>query len=463
MYLPGETGYWERMRRSFQPDPHDVPIGFVDAGSSADIQAAILCSRQRGYRVCPRGGGHSRIGSGSCSGIVVDVGRIDFMSYSLDKSTVEIGAGLTLGPFAYRLYTDAKRVFPIGSCPSVGIVGYTLAGGLSKLSTKLGFGCDNLEEVKMILANGTEIIANRTLNSEILWASRGGGGGRFGIVFGMRLRVYETTEFDQHVVFSSQISGRERIIPFLIWYFQWRDGGNTVSRAKVLWTSSGLTMHVRGACLNSASAAHCRENLEAQGFHKFRFDTDSLREGSTALDLLQFLHSESEASVEKAFLENGKIYSRGREKRGTNAVNGISFRYLGGERYPSETFFNSVFDLIQRLLSETRIYRFTLIVQSMGDAVVGVREDDSALFGFRRSTHWLSFRVYSPNIGESFEGLEKVNRVFSPHSYGSFVNYEDPTLDNYAEAYFGRNQDRLKKLNTILDPDGVFLSKQPFI
>ena len=57
------------------------------------------------------------------------------------------------------------------------------------LARKYGLACDHLLEVEMVDYEGDVIVANRTHNSDLLWASQGGGGGNFGIVTRLSLSV----------------------------------------------------------------------------------------------------------------------------------------------------------------------------------------------------------------------------------------------------------------------------------
>ena len=65
-----------------------------------------------------------------------------------------------------------------------------LAGGAwGLLARAYGLGCDRIRAVTMVDAQGRVVQANSTYNSDLLWASCGGGGGNFGIVTSMRVQV----------------------------------------------------------------------------------------------------------------------------------------------------------------------------------------------------------------------------------------------------------------------------------
>jgi FAD/FMN-containing dehydrogenase len=70
----------------------------------------------------------------------------------------------------------------------VGIGGYTLGGGIGWLHRKLGAGCDSLVSAEMVTADGDVITLSETVNSDLFWAIRGGGG-NFGVVSNLKFRL----------------------------------------------------------------------------------------------------------------------------------------------------------------------------------------------------------------------------------------------------------------------------------
>lgn len=87
--------------------------------------------------------------------------------------------------------TLAKQGFiaPFGDSPTVGIGGITLGGGIGPLQRTIGLISDNLLEVEMVDAKGKVIRANKNRNSDLFWASRGGGGGNFGVYTRYKFKV----------------------------------------------------------------------------------------------------------------------------------------------------------------------------------------------------------------------------------------------------------------------------------
>ena len=63
-----------------------------------------------------------------------------------------------------------------GSSPDVGVVGYTLGGGLSWLARKHGIGANHVTAIELVTADGDFKRVDRDHDPDLFWALRGGGG-----------------------------------------------------------------------------------------------------------------------------------------------------------------------------------------------------------------------------------------------------------------------------------------------
>lgn len=94
-----------------------------------------------------------------------------------------------------------------GASVSVGASdGYVTGGGHGALTNVYGLAVDNVLQMKVLIANGTFLAANRCQNQDLFFAMRGGGGGTFGIVLNTTSRIYR--EVPMQVCISSSLGFR---------------------------------------------------------------------------------------------------------------------------------------------------------------------------------------------------------------------------------------------------------------
>ena len=93
-----------------------------------------------------------------------------------------------MGPCA-RANSGAGLAPLLGSSPDVGAVGYTLGGGMGWLARKYGLSTDSVNYFELVTADGRRVRASAQENPDLFWGLRGGGG-NFGVVTGMEIRLY---------------------------------------------------------------------------------------------------------------------------------------------------------------------------------------------------------------------------------------------------------------------------------
>ena len=118
---------------------------------------------------------------------------ISFLNYTSTYyrgPAVKIGAGIQDAE-AYAAADKQGVVFVGGDCATVGAAGgYTQGGGHSALSSKFGLAADQTLEWEVIDGSGQLIKASRTENSDLYWALSGGGGGTYGVVWSLTVKVH---------------------------------------------------------------------------------------------------------------------------------------------------------------------------------------------------------------------------------------------------------------------------------
>ncbi|RYO93423.1 hypothetical protein DL766_000813 [Monosporascus sp. MC13-8B] len=78
-----------------------------------------------------------------------------------------------------------------GDCPTVSIAGsYTQGGGTSSLGSKFGLAADRVLEWEVITGKGELLTTTPRQNSDLYWALAGGGGGTYGVVLSMTVKLH---------------------------------------------------------------------------------------------------------------------------------------------------------------------------------------------------------------------------------------------------------------------------------
>src|SRR5690606_9756418 len=145
-----------------------------------DVRECIDFARLSKTPIHMRSGGHSYAGWSTGPGLVIDVSRMNQVRVDAGSTIATIGAGAKLID-VYDGLAAQGRTLPGGSCPTVGIAGLTLGGGISMLGRAYGMTCDNLLEAEIVTANGKILTCDAKRHPDLFWACRGGGGGNFGI------------------------------------------------------------------------------------------------------------------------------------------------------------------------------------------------------------------------------------------------------------------------------------------
>src|SRR5262245_11213690 len=164
------------------------PLGVLRASSAEDVRQAVLWARRYRVRLTVRSGGHSYAGYSTSTGLVVDLRSL--RSISLGPTGVAtVGSGARLVDVDAALAAHGRAI-PSGSCPTVGIGGLALGGGVGFSSRTFGTTSDNVVAVEIVTADGRLRTCNAHENTDLLWACRGGGGGNFGVVTRFAFRTH---------------------------------------------------------------------------------------------------------------------------------------------------------------------------------------------------------------------------------------------------------------------------------
>jgi FAD/FMN-containing dehydrogenase len=188
LVLSGDTDY-ETARRIWNKSIDKHPAMIARCSGAADIASAISFARTNRLPASVRGGGHNVAGRALCDdGVVIDLSMMRGVIVDPQSRTVRVQGGATLADVDRETHAYGLAV-PTGTVSQTGIAGLTLGGGVGWLVRKYGLTCDNLISCEVVTANGNPISSSETINPDLFWGLRGGGGG-LGVVSSFLFRLH---------------------------------------------------------------------------------------------------------------------------------------------------------------------------------------------------------------------------------------------------------------------------------
>ncbi|CAL5010263.1 unnamed protein product [Urochloa decumbens] len=175
------------------------PSAIVLPSSQLDLQRAVLCAVNTSLAIRVRAGGHSYEGLSYTSEnhvpfAIIDVSNLNKIRVDAAAATVWAESGATLGELYHAFAQESKTLtFPGGSCSTLGLGGHVSGGGFGVLARKHGIAADNVLDATLIDAGGRSLTRD-TMDADVFWAIRGGGGGSWGVVYSWKLRLVTVPE-----------------------------------------------------------------------------------------------------------------------------------------------------------------------------------------------------------------------------------------------------------------------------
>jgi hypothetical protein len=189
--IPEHVGF-DEARRAFNLAVDQRPAAVAFPESAQDVAAAVLFAREFGLRVAAQGTGHNAGPLGPLEDtILLKTDRMRGVTVDPAGRSARVQAG-TLWHEVVQAAAQLGLAALAGSSPNVGVVGYTLGGGISFLARRYGLAANHVSAVELITADGTLVRADREHEPDLFWALRGGGGS-FGIVTALEFELFPIT------------------------------------------------------------------------------------------------------------------------------------------------------------------------------------------------------------------------------------------------------------------------------
>lgn len=427
---PGSRAY-DRLRQTPNPRYDGArPLALLEAASAADVAAGLAFGRDHGVPLAIRSGGHSYPGwsaGGSPPALVIDCRGLS--SASWQGTSVTFGPGAQLAA-VYEAVAGRGRALAGGSCPTVGLGGLTLGGGVGVITRAHGLTCDQLTSAEVVLADGRTVTASADSEPDLFWALRGGGGGHLGVVTSL---TYDT--FVAPMLSTSYLtwpaSAAADVVPA---WFDWLDGADPA-----LWSTLKLLAgdtHPDGPSLG----ATVTWVGSAGGF-------------DTALAPILATHPTSRSDHRRGFLDQMRAYAGSGAREAFAATSHIAYDPLSAAQVDT---------LTTRVADAAGLTEAGVSIDALGGRVGDLAPADTA-FVHRKARASVQYTAtyagaHATRAADYVHGLRSaMTPAWGDHAY---VNYADPTLRNPGPAYFGDNWNRLQQVRTTYDPDGLFTQPQ---
>jgi hypothetical protein len=430
------------------------PQAVAYCASDADVAATLAFCRDHAVPFAVRAGGHSYAGYSSSTGVILDVTRMAAISFASGAATVGAGARLI---DVYSACAGAGVAIPGGSCPTVGIAGLALGGGVGVIGRKFGLCSDNVLSAQVVTADGDVVTADATTNSDLYWALRGAGGGNFGVVTSFQFRtsavppelglftlVYEWTHAPAVVSAWQQFAPQA---PDELW-------SNCLLLASQSTPSGfGPVARVTGVYVGGQSALESALQpflgaVGAQPFHQFfgsagYMDTMLIEAGCDG-DTVPECHLPSENPA--GLLTRSPFAARSDYLASPFSSSGIS----------------TLLAAVEARQTSPVLAGGGIALDASGGAINRVAADATAfvhrdgLATIQYSANWAA-GAGSSLVQANQTWLAQTWQSMRPYVSGqAYQNYIDATLPDWQHAYYGSNLERLTQVKAKWDPQDVF-------
>jgi FAD/FMN-containing dehydrogenase len=401
------------------------PLAVVQPLDEADVRAVVRWARTTGVHIAVRSGGHSYGGYSTTTGVVVDLAHLASARVSSGRAVV--GPAARLGNIYSTLGSHGLAI-PAGTCPSVGIGGHALGGGFGLASRAWGLASDNLVSARIVTADGHALVADASHHGDLYWACRGGGGGNFGIVTQLTFRTHPVSQGSYFIATWPWAQVEQVLAAFLHWAPAAPDALGSLCRLAA--GPGGPSVQVFGQFLGSEAAL--KASLAGLGPPAAKLVTGT----ASWLDLVRrwagcLGHSLPSCSAP-----------------GHQSFVGAS-DYIA--RVPSAAHLRA----FRHAIEARGILSGALLIDAYGGALNRIAPNVTA---FAHRNMLASVQYFAAGDGASARSwVDSSRAALRPSTSGAaYVNYIDPHLANWQQAYYGVNLPRLRRVKRHYDPHDLF-------
>jgi FAD/FMN-containing dehydrogenase len=419
-----------------------TPLLVARPVDAIDVRDAVRWAVAAGVPLRARSGGHSYAGySTIADGVVLDLRELTGIAVDAPALTATVGAGCQLID-VYTALAAHGLTIPAGSCPSVGVSGHALGGGMGLAARRFGLTADNLLGARIVTADGRlrTVGGSGADDPDLFWALRGGGGGNFGVVTSFQFRVHPVPP---------------TVATFFV-SWPW----SLAADALGAWQEWAPHSTPLATSIFHLKTDHATTSVNVSGqYFGPAADLDALLAplravgGSVFGGDFGYLQAQIDAAG-CAALTLQACHTAGTRPGGTLPRDSFQAKsdYVAAP-LPAAARATLVAAVAQRALAPGH---GAVLLDCYGGAINQVAADATA-FVHRDDLFCMQYLSYEGDGG----WLASTAGAMTPFVTGrSYVNYTDPTLADWQSAYYGANYRRLLEVRRAVDPDHFFTFPQ---
>jgi hypothetical protein len=224
VYVPGDDGY-DTARRTWNATAFEQhPAIVVMPSTAADVVASVAFAREHGLPIAAQGGGHGHPRAADAALLVnfASMSNVQVTPATASGSPGQGAAGTARVQAGAKWREVIAAAQPHGLAPlngfagTVGVVGYTLGGGIGWLARQYGAAAGSLRSADVVTADGRQLHADDQNHADLFWGLRGGGG-NFALVTQLEIDLYAVKEIYGGFVADPVEHGKQALSAYAKW------------------------------------------------------------------------------------------------------------------------------------------------------------------------------------------------------------------------------------------------------
>jgi FAD binding domain/Berberine and berberine like len=229
--IPGDPG-WDEARAAWNLAVDQRPVAVVVAESVDDIVQTVQAAERLGLAVAPQATGHNAgplaARNGLAEALLLRTSQLRGVQVDPELRVARVEPGALWGDVVAAVAPHGLAALA-GSSHDVGVVGYTLGGGISWLARSHGLAANQVLAVELVTADGVRRRIDADHDPELFWAVRGGGGD-FGVVTALEFRLFPVADIVAGTLFFPIERAEEVLQAWAEWTAEVPDSVTSIGR-----------------------------------------------------------------------------------------------------------------------------------------------------------------------------------------------------------------------------------------